>query len=137
MGSLLPLPANILGWAGTKFSFDITFPEPGWPTLNSTEPTSLSEVQMMDEPQDGKENAAYLVWSHQQCGSSDRYFSSTDIEDVVHQIAKAGQQANARCGGAVKVKASAEMEVGAHSVLPGMVGMLIKMVQRVVDSSSC
>ncbi len=76
--SPLPLPAYFLGWAGTTFSFETTFPTPGWPFLAdpSAAPTgTASDAAAIEEPR-------YAVWCHQQCGSSDRYFTQADIEAV-------------------------------------------------------
>lgn len=131
VASPLPLPCKILAWAGTGFNFQTTFPDPGWPRFPSS-PTASAVPSSQEQRKE--DVGGYVVHSHQQCGSSDRYFSSSDITSVADQISKAGREAEERCTGLV-VKATAEMEVGGHSVLPGMTATLIEMVQRVISSS--
>lgn len=119
----LPLPKHFLGWAGTCFNFETTFPEPGWPVFTSDEKNKAEQGQ--------GEEGEYDVWSHNQCGSSDRYFTASQIQEVTGRIASAA----AKVGGKVRVRVSSETEPGAHSVLPGMIAKLIQMVESVVASS--
>lgn len=115
----LPLPGYFLGWAGTTFSFEVSFPTPAWPTWSSP------PDQIAAGTQEGKGvKKVQQVWSHNQCGSSDRYFSQSDIEAVAKRIQEAGDRSVG-----VRVRATAEMEAGAHSVLPGMMAKLIQMIQ--------
>lgn len=122
----LPLPAYFLGWAGTTFSFETTFPTPGWPFFVDS---STSSTAAPSETADADEAGRYTIWSHQQCGLSDRYFTQAEIEAVAKRISIAGRQ----CPG-VLVTATAEMEPGVHSVLPGMTAKLIQMVKRAAAS---
>ncbi|SPO29487.1 uncharacterized protein UTRI_04778_B [Ustilago trichophora] len=136
VNSPLPIPAYMLGWAGTCFNFETTFPQPGWPRFPTpstpTSPHSHPEKRHKVE----QEAAGYTVWCHQQCGSSDRYFAQSDIEAVSSEISKAGERATQACSGLVVVKSTAEMERGAHSILPGMIAKLIQMVQAAAVSET-
>lgn len=125
----LPLPAYFLGWAGTTFSFQTTFPTQGWPFFadhSASATDTTSEAAAIEEPQ-------FTIWCHQQCGSSDRYFTQADIEAVTTRISNAGRQASTRCP-SLLVKSTAEMEPGVHSVLPGMTAKLIQMIERAASS---
>lgn len=134
----LPLPRHFLSWAGTSFSFETTFPDPGWPSFPIASEDAIATSDGIDEQHDddntdADEGEPYSIWCHQQCGSSDRYFSQSDIEAVAKRISQAGQRASEATSSRVRVTSTAEMEPGVHSVLPGMTAMLIQMVQRVAS----
>lgn len=115
----LPLPAKVLGWAGSCFAFQTPFPRKGWCYFSESNDLSQSLAHLTMQNQ---ATTATAVESHQQCGTADRYFAQDEIEAVAVKTALVA---------ADKVRVSVAMEPGNHSVLPGMVAKLIQMVQDV------